>query len=51
MTDEETITIRISKSLIDQIRTLKSEWQAVNATMITDIVLREKVKHLQEVKV
>lgn len=48
MTDEETITIRISKPLIEEIRQLKTEWQAVNATMITDMVLREKIKTLKE---
>jgi hypothetical protein len=44
---EETITIRISKPLIEEIRKRKPEWQYVNATMITEIVLRSKLEDLK----
>lgn len=41
------ITIPVSKPLIDEIRQRKPEWQAVNATLIVDILLRSKLEELK----
>jgi uncharacterized protein (DUF4415 family) len=46
LTDEESITIRVSKDVIEEIRKKKPTWKAVNATMITDIVLRSYLEDL-----
>lgn len=48
MVNEETVTIRISKSLIEEIRNRKPDWQSVNATLIVDIVLRKYTKELEK---
>ena len=48
MADEEAIVIRINKKVIEEIRRLKPEWQAVNATVITDMVLRTKLEELRK---
>lgn len=46
MTEEETVTIRVNKKLVDRIRKEKPDWLNVNATLIVDILLRQKLCEL-----
>lgn len=48
MSSEETVTIRVNKKLVEEIRKNKTDWKSANATLIVDMVLRKYIKVLTE---